>query len=61
MSTAVVWRKSSYSGSDADTCVEVAVRPGAVSVRDSKDATGPQLDFSARAWAIFIPFLVAEA
>ncbi|WP_324607242.1 DUF397 domain-containing protein [Streptomyces rimosus] len=56
-----MWRKSSYSGSDADTCVEVAVRPGAVSVRDSKDATGPQLDFSARAWAIFIPFLVAEA
>ncbi len=26
MSTAVVWRKSSYSGSDADSCVEITVR-----------------------------------
>ncbi|WP_033027672.1 DUF397 domain-containing protein [Streptomyces rimosus] len=61
MSTAVVWRKSSYSGSDADTCVEIAVCPGAVRVRDSKDATGPQLTVSSRAWAAFIPFAASGA
>lgn len=31
------WFKSSYSGSENDNCVEVAVRPEAVHIRDSKD------------------------
>ncbi|MET8806399.1 DUF397 domain-containing protein [Streptomyces sp. NPDC004546] len=30
------WRKSSYSGSGGGDCVEVAIAPSAVHVRDSK-------------------------
>ncbi|MFB6813636.1 DUF397 domain-containing protein [Streptomyces sp. NPDC056347] len=49
------WFKSSYSsnGNEGD-CVEVAVAPGAVNVRDSKDAEGPRLAFAPRAWAGFV-------
>jgi len=35
------WRKSSYSGGGGQNCVEVAVIPGAVAIRDSKDPDGP--------------------
>jgi hypothetical protein len=34
--------------------VEIAVEPGAVFVRDSKDATGPVLRFGAADWSGFI-------
>ncbi|MEV5598272.1 DUF397 domain-containing protein [Streptomyces sp. NPDC052496] len=61
MSTSGVWRKSSYSGSDADACVEIAIQSDAVRIRDSKDVTGPQLIVSSRAWAAFIPFAAAGA
>ncbi|MEU7596090.1 DUF397 domain-containing protein [Streptomyces sp. NPDC039022] len=61
MSAAVVWRKSTYSGADGGSCVEVATRPGAVHVRDSKDATGLQLAISPRAWSAFVQFAAAEA
>jgi hypothetical protein len=45
------WRKSSYSGSSGTgACVEVAVAASAVGVRDSKNASGPTLAFSATAW-----------
>jgi len=40
------WFKSSHSGSDQSTCVEVAdVRPstGKIAVRDSKNPAGPVL------------------
>ncbi|NKZ04997.1 DUF397 domain-containing protein [Actinomadura latina] len=38
------WRKSSYSGSNAAECVELAGVAGAVvAVRDSKDPDGPVL------------------
>ncbi|MFE9183063.1 DUF397 domain-containing protein [Micromonospora haikouensis] len=46
------WRKSSRSG-DEGACVEMAVVPGAVAVRDSKDPTGPALLFPPTAWAAF--------
>jgi Domain of unknown function (DUF397) len=49
-----VWRKSSYSNGQAN-CVEVrAGRPDAVAVRDSKDRGGPELGFTAGAWAAFV-------
>ncbi|MEU5849847.1 DUF397 domain-containing protein [Saccharopolyspora shandongensis] len=38
------WRKSSRSGSTSN-CVEVAVAPESVSVRDSKDRRGAVLVF----------------
>jgi hypothetical protein len=36
-----VWHKSSYSSGSGSNCVEVAVIPGAVAIRDSKDPDGP--------------------
>jgi Domain of unknown function (DUF397) len=49
----VAWRKSSYSGSPTSDCIEVAFGAGAL-VRDSKNATGPVLEFGVRAWREFI-------
>ncbi|MEU5561908.1 DUF397 domain-containing protein [Micromonospora musae] len=46
------WHKSSRSG-DEGACVEVAVIPELVAVRDSKDPHGPALLFSPSAWATF--------
>lgn len=48
------WRKSSYSGSGNGGCVEVAVRPSEVAVRDSKDAGGPTLEFPTTQWRRFL-------
>ena len=47
------WRKSSYSGGNG-ACVEVAVVPGVVAMRDSKDPSGPALVFSPGEFAAFI-------
>jgi len=50
----VIWRKSSYSGSNGGNCVEVAGNlPGLVAVRDSKDPHGPNLTFSRDEWRAF--------
>ncbi|MBQ0986928.1 DUF397 domain-containing protein [Streptomyces sp. F63] len=51
-----IWRKSSYSGSGGGQCVEVAVGPGAVRVRDSKDRRGPVLAVAADEWSAFVEF-----
>ncbi|MFD6180860.1 DUF397 domain-containing protein [Streptomyces goshikiensis] len=49
------WFKSSYSsGSEGDSCVEVATALATVHVRDSKDLQGPVLDFAPHAWAGFV-------
>ncbi|MFF9349631.1 DUF397 domain-containing protein [Streptomyces sp. NPDC014734] len=53
------WFKSSYSsGSEGDSCVEIAASPGAVHVRDSKNAEGPRLAFGPDAWAGFVSYAV---
>jgi Domain of unknown function (DUF397) len=50
----VQWRKSSYSGGNGGACVEVAgLADGGVGVRDSKDAGGVVLAFTADAWTAF--------
>jgi hypothetical protein len=47
------WRKASASG--ATGCVEVAPLPaGGVAVRDSKDVTGPVLEFTRVEWVAFL-------
>ncbi|WDZ87401.1 DUF397 domain-containing protein [Micromonospora cathayae] len=46
------WRKSSHSG-DEGACVEMAVIPPTVAIRDSKDPDGPVLLFAPTAWAAF--------
>ncbi|GAA2415934.1 hypothetical protein GCM10010420_52590 [Streptomyces glaucosporus] len=48
------WFKSSYSGSQGDSCVEVAYRPETVYVRDSKEQDGPVLPVSPTAWTDFL-------
>ncbi|MEU5639580.1 DUF397 domain-containing protein [Streptomyces milbemycinicus] len=48
------WFKSSYSGQQGGTCVEIADLTTKVGVRDSKDKTGPALLISAAAWAAFV-------
>ncbi|MDH6451053.1 MULTISPECIES: DUF397 domain-containing protein [unclassified Streptomyces] len=52
----LVWFKSSYSsGTDGNSCVEIAAAPRTVHVRDSKhDTTGPRLAFTPASWAAFV-------
>ncbi|MFG2873078.1 DUF397 domain-containing protein [Streptomyces sp. NPDC048338] len=52
--TNLVWFKSSYSSGSGDDCVEVAVTPAIVHVRDSKDSGGPRLSLPAAVWADFV-------
>ena len=53
----LVWFKSSYSGgTDGESCVELALTPGTVHVRDSKDVTGLRLAFTPETWARFVPY-----
>jgi hypothetical protein len=46
------WRKSSRSNA-ANACVEVAIQPQAVAVRDSKNTSGPTLAFPISGWDAF--------
>jgi hypothetical protein len=49
------WRKSSHSGGNNGSCVEVTDGfPGVVPVRDSKNPHGPALVVRADAWAAFV-------
>jgi hypothetical protein len=53
----LAWFKSSYSsGNDGNSCVELALTPGTVHVRDSKSVEGPRLALTPRAWADFVPY-----
>ncbi|MFF0446953.1 DUF397 domain-containing protein [Streptomyces sp. NPDC004609] len=54
------WRKSSYSGSDQGSCVEVADGYEGVPVRDSKVPQGPALVFPAPAWSAFVRHINGE-
>ena len=47
------WRKSSYSGGDTGSCVEVAMA-GAVLIRDTTNRGGFTLSVPASAWQAFI-------
>ncbi|MEU6373715.1 DUF397 domain-containing protein [Streptomyces sp. NPDC046909] len=54
-SALTAWRKSSHSGSDNGSCVEVADgHPDLTPVRDSKNPTGPALLFGPTAWSAFV-------
>ncbi|MCW5254242.1 DUF397 domain-containing protein [Streptomyces sp. SHP 1-2] len=54
----LAWFKSTYSdGPDGESCVEVALAPSTVHVRDSKHApvtAGPRLALAPQAWASFV-------
>ncbi|MEV4283659.1 DUF397 domain-containing protein [Actinoplanes xinjiangensis] len=51
--TDAIWHKSSRSAVVAN-CVEVAVLPDAVAVRDSKNRSGPALSFTPPGWLAFL-------
>ncbi|MFJ5727879.1 DUF397 domain-containing protein [Streptomyces paradoxus] len=53
----LAWFKSSYSGSQGDDCVEVAVTEQAVCVRDSKDVTRPHFAVGLEEWSRFVGFM----
>lgn len=48
------WFKSSYSTNDGPDCVEVALMPEAVLVRDSKDVDAGRLAVGPDAWTGFV-------
>ncbi|KAF2778189.1 DUF397 domain-containing protein [Streptomyces coelicoflavus] len=53
----LVWFKSSYSGgNDGNSCVELALTPGTVHVRDSKSTDGPRLALTPEAWGDFVSY-----
>ncbi|WP_327319153.1 DUF397 domain-containing protein [Streptomyces sp. NBC_01235] len=54
--TEPAWFKSSYSGSQGDSCVEVAVSELAICVRDSKDVTRPHFVVGREVWSRFVGF-----
>ena len=47
------WRKSSHSGANGGSCVEVAGTARVVLVRDTTDRDGQTLAFTAEAWRAF--------
>ncbi|GGL60406.1 DUF397 domain-containing protein [Streptomyces anthocyanicus] len=53
----LVWFKSSYSGgTDGNSCVELALTPATIHIRDSKHTDGPRLTLTPAAWAGFLPY-----
>ena len=48
------WKKSSKSGGNGGSCVEVRRHEQAIQVRDSKDRSGPVLQFTPAEWEAFI-------
>ena len=51
------WFKSSYSSSgDGESCVEIAIAPRTVHIRDSKNIHGPRLALAPQAWADFVTY-----
>ncbi|GGK47333.1 DUF397 domain-containing protein [Streptomyces flaveus] len=49
------WRKSSYSGNESGSCLEVLdTHPSGVPVRDSKTPHGPALLFAVGDWSAFV-------
>ncbi|MFJ9247729.1 DUF397 domain-containing protein [Streptomyces sp. NPDC101776] len=52
------WFKSSYSDSgDINDCVEVAIAPSAIHVRDSKNKPGAQVTLSTPVWGEFVAYV----
>ncbi|MEU7571179.1 DUF397 domain-containing protein [Micromonospora sp. NPDC049240] len=53
--TGAQWRKSTKSGNNGGSCVEVADNlPGVVLVRDTKDRDGGTLTFGPASWQSFV-------
>ncbi|MGM9439030.1 DUF397 domain-containing protein [Streptomyces murinus] len=57
----LMWFKSSYSNNEGPDCVEVAVAPATVHVRDSKDKDRARLTVGEVSWAEFVEFAAHSA
>ncbi|MFK0119507.1 DUF397 domain-containing protein [Streptomyces sp. NPDC090994] len=55
--TGLAWFKSSYSGTQGDDCVEIAIAEQAVHIRDSKDTTRAAFAVGREEWAPFVRFV----
>ncbi|MFK4265424.1 DUF397 domain-containing protein [Streptomyces milbemycinicus] len=55
--TELAWFKSSYSGTQGDSCVEIAIAEEAVHVRDSKDLSRPAFAVGREGWEPFVRFV----
>ncbi|MEU8602877.1 DUF397 domain-containing protein [Streptomyces parvulus] len=55
--TELAWFKSSYSGTQGDDCVEVAIADQGVHVRDSKDVSRPAFVVGRDGWRSFVRFV----
>jgi hypothetical protein len=53
VSQSLHWRKSTRSAGNGQ-CVEVAMLPNSIAMRDSKDPEGPHLHFPAASWLGFV-------
>jgi hypothetical protein len=58
MSTDLKWVKSSYSGSGGGECVEVALTPTTIHIRDSKTPVTPAVQVTPSTWTTFINSLL---
>ncbi|MEW2404235.1 DUF397 domain-containing protein [Streptomyces sp. NPDC046862] len=52
--TALQWFKSSYSGDEGGNCLELALHPTTIHIRDSKTPTTPHLTVTPTAWTAFL-------
>ncbi|CAM5530174.1 hypothetical protein STENM223S_01110 [Streptomyces tendae] len=52
----LAWYKSSYSGTQGDSCVEIAIAEEGVHIRDSKDVTRPAFAVGRDGWRTFVRF-----
>jgi hypothetical protein len=50
----LAWFKSSYSSSGDGDCIEVAITPATIHIRDSKNKQGPRLTLSPTTWNRFL-------
>ncbi|WAZ23355.1 DUF397 domain-containing protein [Streptomyces cinnabarinus] len=50
----LTWFKSSYSDGEGGDCVEVAIAPSTIHLRDSKNPTGPRVTLAPAAWSSFL-------
>ncbi|WP_432045603.1 DUF397 domain-containing protein [Streptomyces asiaticus] len=53
----LAWFKSSYSGTQGDDCVEIAIAEEAVHVRDSKNLSRPPFAVGREDWVSFVSFV----
>lgn len=56
----VAWRKSSYSGTQGDNCIELHPTPGTVGVRDTKNRAAGALAVSRGTWTAFVSTVKAR-